>query len=62
MTVNTEDTSRKCPARTGHDELVEFFAQRRASDDRDREIVKPFTKSLRNLYFSRTIRRQLADN
>lgn len=39
MTINTEDTSRKCPARTGHVELVEFFAQRRASDDRDREIV-----------------------
>jgi hypothetical protein len=39
MTVNTEGTSRKSPIRTGEVELVEFFAQRRACDDRDREIA-----------------------
>lgn len=39
MTVNVESTSRKSPTRTGEVELLEFFAQRRACDDRDREIV-----------------------
>jgi hypothetical protein len=39
MTVNVESTSRKFPTRTGEVELLEFFAQRRACDDRDREIV-----------------------
>jgi len=39
MTVNTEGTSRKSPIRTGEVELVEFFAQRRASDDQDRETA-----------------------
>jgi hypothetical protein len=39
MTVNTEDTPRQFPKRTGEVELLEFFAQRRACDDRDREIA-----------------------
>ena len=39
MTANTEGTSRKSPIRTGEVELVEFFAQRRACDDRDRVIA-----------------------
>jgi hypothetical protein len=39
MTVNTEGTSRKSPMRTGEVELLEFFAQRRACDGRDREIA-----------------------
>ena len=39
MTVNTAGTSRKSPIRTGEVELVEFFAQRRACDDQDREIA-----------------------
>jgi hypothetical protein len=39
MTVTVESTSRKSPARTGAVELLEFLAQRRACDDRDREIV-----------------------
>jgi hypothetical protein len=37
MTVNTEGTSRKSPIRRGEVELMEFFAQRRACDDQDRE-------------------------
>jgi len=43
MTVNTEDTSRQSPIRTGEVELLEFFAQRRASDDREREIRVPMS-------------------
>jgi hypothetical protein len=39
MTVNTEVTSQKSPKCTGEVELLEFFAQRRACDNRDREIV-----------------------
>jgi hypothetical protein len=39
MPVNTEVTSAKSPTRTGEVELLEFFAQRRACDVRDREIV-----------------------
>jgi hypothetical protein len=39
MTVNTEGTSRKVPMRTGEVELLEFFAQKRACDDRDRELA-----------------------
>ena len=39
MTVNTESPSRKSLIRTGEVELVEFFAQRRACDDQDREIA-----------------------
>jgi hypothetical protein len=39
MSVNTEVTSPKSSTRTGEIELLEFFAQSRAWDDRDREIV-----------------------
>jgi hypothetical protein len=39
MPVNTKVTSPKSPTRTGEVELLEFFAQRRVCDDRDREIV-----------------------
>jgi hypothetical protein len=39
MTVNTEVTSRKSSIRTGEVELLEFLAQRRACDDRDRELA-----------------------
>ncbi len=39
MPANTEVTSPKSSTRTGEIELLEFFAQRRACDDRDREIV-----------------------
>jgi hypothetical protein len=39
MTVNTESTSPKSLTRTGEVELLEFFAHRRACDDRDREMV-----------------------
>jgi hypothetical protein len=46
MTVNTEGTSRKSPIRTGEVELVEFFAQRRASDDQDRETACPDARTL----------------
>ena len=39
MTVDTEVKSRQSSIRTGEVELFEFLAQRRACDDRDREIV-----------------------
>ena len=39
MTANAEGTSRKSPIRTGEVELLEFLAQRRACDDRDRELA-----------------------
>jgi hypothetical protein len=39
MTVNVESIPRKSPTRTGEVELLEFFAQRRTCNDRDREIV-----------------------
>lgn len=39
MRVITEGTSRKSTIRTGEDELVESLTQRRACDDRDREIA-----------------------
>ena len=39
MTLNVESQSRKSPIRTGEVELLEFFAHRRACDERDREIV-----------------------
>jgi len=39
MTVNAEVTSLKSPTRTRDVELLEFFAQRRACDERDREIA-----------------------
>ena len=37
--ANTEVTSPRPPTRTGEVELLELFAQRRACDDRGREIV-----------------------
>ena len=46
MPVNMEVKSLKSPARTGEVELLEFFAQRRACDDRDREIVCSDVKAL----------------
>jgi len=39
MPFDTEGISRKSPTPTGEVERVEFLAQRRACDDRDREIV-----------------------
>src|SRR5258708_36117967 len=39
MTVHTEGTSRKPLMCTGEVELLEFFARRRACDDRDRELT-----------------------
>jgi hypothetical protein len=39
MPVNTEVTSPKSQTRTGKVELLEFFAEGCACDDRDREIV-----------------------
>jgi hypothetical protein len=46
MTGNVEGTSRKPPIRTGEVELLEFFAQKRACDDRDRELVCSDVKAL----------------
>jgi len=52
MAVNTEVTSRKSPVRTGEVELLEFFAQRHACDDRDRELewydAKALARGIRN--------------
>jgi hypothetical protein len=52
MTANTEGTSRKSRIRTGEVELLEFFAQRRACEDRDREIacadVRALARGIRN--------------
>ena len=52
MTVNVETTSRKSPTLTGEVELLEYFAQRRACDDRDREIacsdVRALARGIRN--------------
>ena len=52
MTVNTEVTSRQSPIRTGEVELLEFLSQRRAWEDRDRQItcsdVKALTRGIRN--------------
>ena len=39
MTVDTEVKSRQSSISTGEVELLEFFAQKRACDDRDREVV-----------------------
>jgi hypothetical protein len=39
MTVNVESTSQKSTTRTGEVGLLEFFAQKRACDDRDRELA-----------------------
>jgi hypothetical protein len=52
MTVNAEGTERKSTMRTGEVELLEFFAQRRACDDRDRETacsdVRALARGIRN--------------
>jgi hypothetical protein len=39
MPVNTEILSPKSPTRTGEVELLEFFAQKRACDDRARALA-----------------------
>ncbi|HWO32970.1 MAG TPA: hypothetical protein VNO32_29590 [Candidatus Acidoferrum sp.] len=39
MRVNMEGTPRKTPMRTGEVEILEFFAQRRACCERDRELA-----------------------
>jgi hypothetical protein len=44
--ANTEVTSPKSPVRTGEIELWEFFAQRRACADRDRELAWSDAKAL----------------
>jgi hypothetical protein len=46
MTVNVESISRKSTTRAGEVELLEFFAQKRACNDRDREIVCSDVRSL----------------
>jgi len=46
MPADTEGTSRKSPTPTGEVELVDFFAQRRACDDRDREIACSSARAL----------------
>jgi hypothetical protein len=52
MTVNAEVRSRQSPIRTREVELLEFLAQRRACDDRDREIacsdVRALARAIRN--------------
>jgi len=52
MLVNTKGKSRKSRIRTGEVELLEFLAQRRACDDRDREIAcsgtRAFVRGVRN--------------
>jgi hypothetical protein len=53
MTVNTEGTSRQTPILTGEVELLQFFAQRRACDNRDRERacsdVRALARGMRNV-------------
>ena len=46
MSVNMKVTSRKSPTRMGEVELLEFFAQRRACDGRNSEIVCSDVKAL----------------
>jgi hypothetical protein len=52
MLVNTEGTLRKSPIRTGEVELLEFLEQRRACEDRDREIacsdLRALARGIRN--------------
>jgi hypothetical protein len=52
MPVNAKTTSRKSAPLTGEVELLEYFAQRRACDDRDREIacsdVSALARGIRN--------------
>ena len=46
MKVNVESTSRKSPVRTGEVELLEFLAQKRACDERGRQIVSSDVRAL----------------
>jgi hypothetical protein len=39
MTANKDSTSRQSPIRTGEIEMLEFLSQRRACDDKHREIA-----------------------
>jgi hypothetical protein len=52
MTVDTEIASQQSPIRTGEVELLEFLSQRRAWEDRDREIycsdVRALVRGIRN--------------
>ena len=52
MRVNAEGGSRQSLIRTGEVELLEFLAQRRTCDDRDREIacsdVRTLARGIRN--------------
>ena len=52
MTVNTEVASRQSPIRTREVELLEFLEQRRACEDRDRELaccdVRALVRGIRN--------------
>jgi hypothetical protein len=52
MLVNAEGTSRQFAIRTGEVELLEFLAQKRACDHRDREIacsnVRALARGVRN--------------
>ena len=47
MTVNKEGISRLSPIRTAEVELLEPLAQRRASEDRDREMACSDARALR---------------
>ena len=52
MTVKTVGRSPRSPLRTGEVELLEFLAQERACEDRDREIacsdVRALARGIRN--------------
>lgn len=52
MLVNTEGIPRQSTIRTGEVELLEFLAQRRACEDRDREIacsdLRALARGIRN--------------
>jgi hypothetical protein len=58
MTVDTEGKSRQSSISTGEVELLEFLAQRRACDDRDREIVcsdvRALARGIRNAFLAVT--------
>jgi hypothetical protein len=46
MPVSREVTSPKSPIRTGEVELLEFFAQKRACYERDRELARSGAEEL----------------
>jgi hypothetical protein len=52
MTINTEVASRPSPISTGKVELLEFLSQRRAWEDRNREVscsdVRTLVRGIRN--------------